>query len=241
MINQEIIDYIKSELAKGVNDDAVKSALLQAGWKQEDIDLAFTSIKIAATNATVSNTSPINIINSNSAPTVTESNYPITAIWIFKYPILMVLASVIAILFDYWFPYFLIAIPYFLIANPLIKKNFHFALEKEYLFVKQGVLSKKQRNLPYGVIQNVLVKQDIFDRLFGIAALTIENASEAGGSGLSKWFSKSKNQQNQADFIGSQGNKVSIPGLKKIDAEALKEDILAKMKEFPLQDTQSGL
>ena len=240
MTNQKALDYITSGQAKGISPVMIRSSLIQAGWQPGDVDAAFTQIaNFQASNQTpvINSATPSSISESD----ISESDYPITTLWIFKYPIIMVTVSLVAIIFGIWFPYFVIAIPYFLIANPLIRKNFHFALEKEYFAVKQGVLSKKQRNLPYGVIQNVLVKQDIFDRLFGIAALTIENASEAGGSGISKWFSKSQNQNNSADFIGSQGNKVSIPGLKKADAEALKSAILAKMKENPLGDTQSGL
>lgn len=233
MNNQQIIDYIREEKTKGNSPVMIRSALIQAGWKPTDVDAAFSQINSAPLQST--NSQLVTGVTSGSV--TTESTYPITTIWIFKYPIIMIVVSLIAIIFGFWFPYFVIAIPYFLIANPLIRKNFHFTLDSQYLVVKQGVLSKKQRNLPYGVIQNVLVKQDIFDRLFGIAALTIENASEGGGS----FFSKSGNQSGQSDFIGSKGNKMSIPGLKKKDAEALKEEILAKMKENPLADTQSGL
>ena len=237
MGNQKAAEYVKSETSKGKSPVEIRSALIQAGWKPEDIDSAFIQTSVAQTQGLVASATSATIAEN----VTTEINYPISTIWILKYPIIMIAISLVAIIFDFWFPYFVIAIPYFLIANPLIRRNFHFSLDRQYLVVEQGVLSKKQRNLPYGVIQNVLVKQDLFDRLFGIAALTIENASEGGGSGFSKWFSRSQNQNKQGDFVGSRGNKMSIPGLKKKDAEALKAEILAKMKENPNVDTQSGL
>lgn len=137
-----------------------------------------------------------------------------------------------------------------LIANSLIIANFHYSTDDKFFVVRQGVFSKKQRNLPYGVIQNVLVKQDWFDRVFGLASLSVENASLAGGGGKNKmsWWNQLKygakigayGQQDQ-ESVGSSGNKVNIPGLRKKDAEALKIILLQRVKENPIEDSQSGL
>ena len=166
---------------------------------------------------------------------ITEKDYPITTLWIFKAPIIIILMNVVALLFGYYFPYLVLALPVMLIANPLIRGNFHYSLEEKFFIVRQGVISKKQRNLPYGVIQNVLIKQDLFDRIFGLAALRVENASQAGGS------RDIRTRRKEKDVVGASGNKVSIPGLKKQSAEELKNLILKKMKENPIEDSQSGL
>ena len=42
-------------------------------------------------------------------------------------------------------------------------------------------------------------------------------------------------------MVGFSGNKVSIPGLTKANAEILKGIVLQKMKENPIEDSQSGL
>ena len=107
---------------------------------------------------------------------ITEKRYPITALWIFKSPILIFIVSIIAFVFGLWFPYLVIAFPILLIANPLMRTNFHFALEPKHFMVRQGVLSKKQRIFPYGVIQSVFVKQDLFDRIFGLASFKISES-----------------------------------------------------------------
>ncbi len=88
--------------------------------------------------------------------------------------------------------------------------------------------------MPYGVIQNVFIKQDLFDRIFGLATLRIENASQAGGA---RDIRIRQGQEN----LGASGNKVNIPGLKKQNAEELKNLILKKIKENPIEDSQSGL
>lgn len=186
------------------------------------------------------NTSQQTITSTNASQTViTEKKYPITILWIFKAPIIIIVVNLIALLFGYIYPYLILALPVMLIVNPLIRANFHYSLEDKFLSVRQGVISKKQRNLPYGVIQNIFVKQDLFDRIFGLAALKIENAVQGGEKRKYFRFAMANNQQE--DFVGSSGNKVNIPGLKKQDAEELKNNILQKVKENPIDDKQSGL
>ncbi len=185
------------------------------------------------------------IQNNNSV--ITERNYPITKLWIFKAPIIVIVISIVGLFFGIWFPYLVIALPILLIANPLIRANFHYSLDDKYFNVRQGVISKKQRNLPYGVIQNVFVKQGIFDRIFGLASLRVENASQSGGGSKERWWNKSYGSKStaygfgQQDGVGTSGNKVNIPGLKKANAEELKNLILQKIKENPIEDSQSGL
>lgn len=231
MPNYEIINYIKAELAKGMSREEIVNFLVKAGWQSNVISEAFNAISMPASTTTIP-PQPSNTI------VATEKEYPITKLWIFKAPIIITAISLVAIIFGYYFPYFIIALPFYLIANPLIRANFHYSTEEKFFLVKQGVLSKKQRSLPYGVIQNVLVKQDWFDRVFGLASFSVENASQGGGKGF---FSGLRSNKQQGETVGSSGNKVNIPGLRKKDAEALKLVLLQKMKENPIEDSQSGL
>ena len=41
---EEIINYIKENLAKGVPQDQIRQSLLTSGWKQADIDAAFLQL-----------------------------------------------------------------------------------------------------------------------------------------------------------------------------------------------------
>jgi len=174
---------------------------------------------------------------------ITERDFPITTLWVFKSPIIIILINIIALVFGYIYPVLIIALPIMLIANPLIRKNFHFALEEKTLSIRQGVLSKRQKNIPYGVIQNVFVKQDLFDRIFGLASLRIENAAQGGGKNRpASWLTRSfGSRTDDTEDVGAWGNKVSLPGLKKQSAEELKNRILQKIKENPIEDSHSGL
>ncbi len=44
MVNQQLLDYIKGQRQAGVEDEAIKLALLQAGWADEDITEAMVQI-----------------------------------------------------------------------------------------------------------------------------------------------------------------------------------------------------
>lgn len=239
MISNEIVIYIKSELANGKNRQEITDSLVGAGWDVSSVRESFDLISVPIP------TSSINLPPQVPNGSVTEKNYPIAKIWIFKAPILLIIISIILLFVGYWIPYFVLAIPILLISNPLIRANFHYAIREDYFEIKQGVFSKKQRNVPYGVIQNVFVNQDLFDKVFGIASFRIENASQGQKKGF--WGQTRNNQiglsnvSKQINAIGSQDNKVFIPGLKKKDAEQLKAVILQRMKEHPLEDNQSGL
>jgi uncharacterized membrane protein YdbT with pleckstrin-like domain len=188
---------------------------------------------------------------------ITEKNYPIQRLWVFK----SILGSLFTLIFVVVYflissrlisddtemnlfairifgPYVILALGFaifYFIVTALRRANFHYFIEEKFLTLKQGILSKQQRHIPYGVIQNLFVKQDLFDRIFGLASLTIENASQGAG------VLAVPQRRQEIEMVGSSGNKVSIPGLTKQNAETLKEIVLQKMKENPVEDSQSGL
>jgi len=194
---------------------------------------------------------------------ITEKNYPIQGLWVFK----SILDSLFVLIFlaPYFFltykfgetskdsraNFYIILIVGFVIFRFIVtilkKVNFHYSIEEKFLTLKQGILSKQQRYIPYGVIQNLLVKQDLFDRIFGLASLTIENASQGSGALAAPQQQKvfglrvGTQQRQQVEMVGFSENKVSIPGLTKANAEILKGVVLQKIKENPIEDSQSGL
>jgi uncharacterized membrane protein YdbT with pleckstrin-like domain len=199
---------------------------------------------------------------------VTEKDYPIETIWIFKRLVIptifliivsapFIITQVMIVIFDLEQPeggasaivdmafIGLFILGYF-ITNILSRKYFHYSLEDRFLNIKQGILSKKQRDIPYEVIQDIVVKQDLFDRIFSLASVNIYNASQAGGalgsSRQSKFFGfNTSSFERKEETIGFEGNKVAIPGLRKENAEALKEEVLKKMKDNPIKTNISGL
>lgn len=132
-------------------------------------------------------------------------------------------------------PVISLLIPFLLISAAILRRaTFHYSIEDKFLTLRQGVFSKEQRHIPYGVIQTVFLKQDLFDRILGLASLSIEDASQGAGALAAP-------RQQKVEMVGFSGNKVCIPGLTKAHAEILKGIILQKMKENPIEDSQSGL
>lgn len=177
---------------------------------------------------------------------VNEKTYPISPKWLLRpaatKAVMLVLFLIILIISGdpNLFAYVLvILLGTSIIIQYLSVRMFRYSLGSEYITINQGVLNKQQKHFAYGVIQNVFVEQDLFDRILGIASLTIENAAVgAGGNASSAAY---YNKKVKSNLVGIYGNRVRIPGLKKEHAAKLRNYILEKIKENPIDDMQSGL
>ena len=49
-MNQELLNYIKQELGKGINKENITQILVNAGWKIEDVDKAFVHLQPPSSN-----------------------------------------------------------------------------------------------------------------------------------------------------------------------------------------------
>jgi len=237
MVDPSLLNYVVAELTRGVTQAELVRTLQTAGWPQMQIDAVFNSLAQPTQSQ-------------QSVQVYTETDFPITRLWIFKITLLQLPSTLFLLALSVFslqyaimavFSLFVV-VPLSIISNWLTRKYFRYRTEADFLFLKQGILSKKQYHLPYGVIQHVVVKQDLFDRLFGLASLLIENAvqsSQALHLQRGEWAHKSISTT--PETVGSNGNKISIPGLRKTDAEALKTVILQKIKDHPIDDNASGL
>lgn len=191
-----------------------------------------------------------------SQTAITDNEYPVESTWILKIPVNFLITTVIISIF---LGFILVPLGFLsseggiislavlgitiatmvgigflsVIVAALSRENFHYSVEEDFMIFHQGVLTKQQKNLPYGVIQDVILSQDIVDKMFGLASVTIENASSGGGQVYARGRAAGA-------WIGFVGNVATIPGLTKPNAETLKEIILKKMKENPYRTT-SGL
>lgn len=160
---------------------------------------------------------------------ITEKMYPMTALWIFKAPIIIIFISIVALFLDIWFPYLIILIPVYLVINPLKKRNFHFLIGEDSLQISSGIISKEEKTIPYGEIKDILVKRDVFDYIFGLSGLVVDDSEAVDESEEKGRFSKLSLPRN----IGSKSskNKAVFSGLKKRDAEILRDVLLKKIND----------
>lgn len=68
------------------------------------------------------------------------------------------------------------------------KSNFHFAFLPDYIQLSTQVLAKSEQHMPYRTVQDVVVRQGILERMFGLATVFIQNAASisvprSGGRG----------------------------------------------------------
>jgi len=79
----------------------------------------------------------------------------------------------------YFFTYCASAI-FLFIWRVLWKNNYWFEFTPEYILLRDGVISKEERHLPYKSIQNVTLNQGVVARMLGIGSVSIENAASQG-------------------------------------------------------------
>ncbi|MBX7157248.1 MAG: PH domain-containing protein [Verrucomicrobiae bacterium] len=226
MTNNGILDFIRFELAQGKSRQEIVASFLRAGWQRSDVEEAFDSL----TERDESQKEKLYYSTEEPLPVgrlVTEKDYPITMLWLIKEPLMLLIGGLVFNYSFYYGPHYLIVVPFYFIIKMLAKENFSYSIEAKFFVVKEGIITKKQRSLAYGMIQNILIKQDWFDRIFGLATLCIENASQGGA--------KRKNRRKNG-ALRSLSNKVNIPGLRKKDADALKLILIHKIKENPIED-----
>lgn len=175
-----------------------------------------------------------------------DQNYPIEPVWALKstFVSLIALPFLVALFtFIFWDNFqaissskhtysglmyagiFILAVPFHFFANIIRRATFHYQFEKKFFNLRQGLINRQNRQLPYGVIQNVIITRGILDRLFGLATLTIQNATQSTAIDI-----KSQTRGSAGFF----GNTIQIPGLTKEDAEVIKNALLKKIKESPI-------
>lgn len=65
-----------------------------------------------------------------------------------------------------------------LITLAIWKGNYRFDFLEDYIYYKDGVFSLNERHMPYSSVQDVNVSQSIINRIFGLANVTILDATQ---------------------------------------------------------------
>lgn len=185
---------------------------------------------------------------------ITDKEFPVQKAWLKKQAAVVVILAVVVIIgffsddtatgigTTFFVSACILTAAAALLYQSLVRAHFHYQLDENFLTVREGVFNRAERHIPYGTLQDVLLSQDIIDRLVGISTLRLENAVQGGQE-------KSKRRSGALYFgmfqklalIGSLPNGVIVPGLKKEHAENLRAALLQKVKDHPLAETGSGL
>lgn len=177
-------------------------------------------------------------------------DFPIRPIWLLKLFVIKALPIIVYVAFllftsSYsssnernWIVYLIIL---FIFATDFLLNiiryfTFKYTFYDTYLELHQSFLSKENRNIPYSVIQNVIIDQSLLDRVFGISTVVLENAVQEAQP-VNPKYSKYQNGRRLIGIsIGFRGNAVEIPGLIYTDASRLRDEILQKTRENKTKD-----
>lgn len=175
-----------------------------------------------------------------------DETYPIEPIWVLKNTfnsLLLLFFGVPIITFILWLDlqanglfvffliFFILFVPLHFIINVIRRSTFHYTFGDSFLSIHQGMINKKNRQLHYGVIQNIIMIQSILDRIFGLTTIAIQNSSPPNAAQLKAQATR---------YISATpkffGNITIIPGLTKENAEIIKAALLKKIKETPIEE-----
>jgi len=166
---------------------------------------------------------------------ITEKDHPISAKWLIKWgPIILLgflIYSFIKIKpnedFGAMLNFSFVASSLIFLYVVIYRMTLRYRFGEDGFYIKKGVFSTAEKNVPYARIQNIVVSNDWMDNFLGIADLSIETASK--GKEASKIFGLTSS------------NRIVIPGLDSGDAEYIKNFVLERMKENPMVEGQAGL
>jgi uncharacterized membrane protein YdbT with pleckstrin-like domain len=121
--------------------------------------------------------------------------------------------------------------------------TFSYWLDEDFINIKQGVITRSEKHIPFSVIQDVIVNQDILDRLFGLSTVIVENAAMGGmmmptNNRNAGMYAQSNRVQ---DFPGMYGNRLVLPGFSREDAIKFRDIVLSKAEAASKQNKQQEL
>lgn len=192
---------------------------------------------------------------------ITEKNYPVRFVWLFKIftPfflfvfVLFFAAIIVGLVSNFNSALFamLVAILYLVAGWPVLiiflffiiavlrRANFHYEIGHNNMTFQQGIIFKKNRTLLYGSVQGVMVSQKLFDRIFGLASVTIKVFSDNGTSLMGPdGYTRGRYR---SEVLGFLGNRIHIPGLKQVDAEMIRSAVAERIKRNPVSNSYSSL
>ena len=107
--------------------------------------------------------------------------------------LVLVLGGIIDPVSPAWFP---VAAPLGFVAGVAYGIGYYYRFEygitPDTFDVSSGVFARRSREIPYGRIQNVDVRQGVFQRLFGLATLSIETAGGGATEATLNFVSESE-------------------------------------------------
>ncbi len=194
MINQQLSDYIKNQIEKGKRKEEIKNSLLEAGWKENDVNEVLGIFDQAPPPPPSTPFSSTGLKQLD--PKVIWAfflRFIIPFIVILFFPVLMIIIPLLdptavhdlnmEALLMFSVAILLLGLPFSYVWAKLTYKYYRYELAEEDFRKELGVVFKKYTTIPYERIQNISIQRGILDRILGLSSLKIFTAG-TGGSGM---------------------------------------------------------
>ncbi|MBU2564447.1 PH domain-containing protein [Patescibacteria group bacterium] len=226
-MNEQLENYIKEQKEKGFSDDEIRKALLDVGWRNEDINNVFEA------KTEMPSVAPVPHDNVS----IKMQKLDPKAVWIFFfryipvsialcYPIVFAAFSFNQVLrlngsFGRTIGTSLIMIILVVVLDYLIAKLsykfWQYQLTEDAYRAEMGIIFKKYVSIPYERIQNVDINRGILARILGLSDLQIQTAGYSGGY--------------RRGFLGSAFHSEGrLPGLNTKEAEQLRDELIKRAR-----------
>ena len=117
---------------------------------------------------------------------------------------------------------------------------FSFMISESEIIIRSGIFARKQRNIPLERVQNINVKQDMIQRILGIARIQIETAGDVTSEGVLE-FVKLKDADEINRIIRVYQKKIKSPGeVKENDSELSKDEVISSFKSETYNPSETG-
>ncbi len=211
-MNQELINYVKSMQAKGINNEEIINNLRQAGWPNDVINQVFNKQAIPTPSF---QDEPLKQLNKKSIYLFFFANsISVVILILFLISLLTIIPIIIfgGVRADPFVLYVIILyiilfLIMYVIAN-LKYKFYRYALKEQGFYKEYGIISKRFVTIPYEKIQNIDIYQTLTARILKIYAIQVQTAGMSG-------------------VIGAEG---ILPGIAKEEAERLKNEMLKRSR-----------
>lgn len=239
MVDKQLTDYIKGQIEAGVGKEDIKAALLQHGWKEEDITEAFVASKGGVPVPQAPKTSDDTAKEVEDPLMNKKRNLHPRAVWIFFFRTVTVWIFLgIYLVFQLGYSVmsltkttgssavgamnilvlgFIAILAFVLILAYVVAKLsyrfYKFELTENEYKAERGIIWKRYISIPYGRIQNVDIYRGLLSRILGLSDLNIQTAGYSAMSLSGK--------------VGSEGR---LPGLGVKDAEVIREELIKKAR-----------
>ncbi len=120
--------------------------------------------------------------------------------------------------------------------------NFYYMFTETDFVVYSGILSKKQRSVPYRRIQNVSMKQNILMKAFDLVAVSLETAGDQGKEAELRYV-KSEEYERIKSIIGRKTRQAEQPDVNTSDvvgSEITVSDTSTSLNESNLKETSTA-